>query len=686
MFAPMWFTPNATRPTGPAPWGRIFALFRPHLLKVVAAVLTIVVSSSISVVSPLLIREMFDHALFCGADAGCPNQTRVLQIGALMLVIPVASSLMSVLQGQFSNRVGQAVVEKLRNQLYVHLQGLSLRFFTSTRTGEIQSRLSNDVGGVQGVVTGTAGNAVTNSVLLVSTVVAMVTISWPLTLLSLFMLPVFALLTQRVGHVRRWISRQSQESKAEMTSITQETLSVSGILLTRVFDRHQYEIERYRRENRHQAELTLREVFVGQMFFLIIQVFFGITPALLYLAVGLAMTNHLAVLSAGTVVAFSALQARMYNPVNTLLQMSVQVQSSLALFQRIFEYLDLETDIVDAPDAIALAPSACAGHVWLEDVHFRYDRPPPDDSAAKEAARAWTRRGARSDPSGRRRSRKGAGNGALSAPQPVLPEDPLAEERLWALRGVSLHVRPGQLAAIVGPSGAGKTTLSYLVPRLYDVTRGAVRLDGRDVRTIQQRSLAQMVGMVTQESYLFHATIRANLLYGRPDATQEEIERAARAALIHDRIVAFPDGYDTVVGERGYRLSGGEKQRIAIARVILKDPPILILDEATSSLDTASERLVQSALRPLMEGRTTIAIAHRLSTIQAADVIFVLDRGRVAERGTHHELLALGGLYALLYRQQFQESEVPQNGAARSPLGEDDSPPLTPRLMRGGGR
>jgi ATP-binding cassette subfamily B protein len=392
-----------------------------------------------------------------------------------------------------------------------------------------------------------------------------------------------------------------------MSSITQETLSVSGVLLAKVFDRQEDETRRYSDASQRLAELQVRQQMTGQRFFAVMQAFFGITPAAVYLVAGLMLDGSGGPqISAGTIVAFTTLQSRLFFPVVSLLRVSVEVQSSLALFDRVFEYLDLEPDIVDRPDAVALEPSSVRGAVALRGVSFRY------------------------------------------------PSSNGGESGRWALNDVSAQVEPGQLAALVGPSGAGKTTISYLIPRLYEVTDGRVELDGRDVRDIRLASLAASMGVVTQESYLFHSSVRDNLLYARRDATQEELEAAARAAFIHDRILELDDGYDTMVGERGYRLSGGEKQRMAIARVILKDPRVLILDEATSALDTTSERLVQQALQPLMEGRTTLAIAHRLSTIFAADVIFVLDHGRVVERGTHSELLAAGGLYASLYQEQFQ--------------------------------
>jgi ATP-binding cassette subfamily B protein len=444
---------------------------------------------------------------------------------------------------------------------------------------------------------------------------------------------VFVVLQVRVGRVRRRLAARTQSSLSDMTAITQETLSVSGILLAKVFNRQATETERYRAENERQVELQVRQTMTGQSFFAVVQTFFGVTPAIVYLVTGLALARGTTI-TAGTIVAFTTLQTRLLFPVINLLRVALDVQTSLALFARIFEYLDLTPAISDRHGAVALDPDAMRGEVRMEHVWFRY--PGQGDTRAD----------------------------ADNAPPPAVPPQPRPvgvqapfdelPVATWALRDVSLVVEPGQLAAVVGPSGAGKTTLSYLVPRLYDVQEGAVRLDGHDVRDLRLESLADAVGMVTQDTYLFHATVRENLRYARADATDAELEAAARAANIHDRIMSFDDGYDTVVGERGYRLSGGEKQRLAIARVILKDPRVLILDEATSALDTTSERLVQHALEPLMEGRTTIAIAHRLSTILAANVIFVVDRGRLREQGTHEELLREGGLYAQLYAQQFQ--------------------------------
>jgi ATP-binding cassette, subfamily B, bacterial len=613
------------RPITRATLRRVAGIFRPYRRTVSGVGALILVTSGLGVINPLLIKVIFDRALFV---PGGPRMGLLWGLVGLMFAIPIVSGLLGIWQTYMSNIVGQRVMQDLRNALYSHLQRMHLRFFTSTRTGEIQSRLSNDVGGVQSVVTDTASGVLANVVIVISTVVAMLLLSWQLTALSLGILPFFFWLTNRVGKARREVAASTQRSMADLSAITEETLSVSGILLSKAFGRQRFETERFRRENERLAGLQIRQQMIGRSFFATIQIFFSVTPALVYLVAGYVLSDGGAGgITAGTIVAFTTLQSRLFFPVGQMLQVSVEVQSAMALFERIFEYLDMPREIVDQPEARTLEPATVRGHVRLRDVWFHYETPPE-------------------------------GDGELARVSPDLDEDGERQRRLWTLEGVDLEVAPGQLAALVGPSGAGKTTVTYLIPRFYDVQRGAVEIDGTDVRDIKLESLGDIIGMVTQETYLFHSSVRENLLYGNPEATHEQLEAAARAAFIHDRIAELPEGYDTVVGERGYKMSGGEKQRLAIARVILRDPRILILDEATSSLDTTSERLVQEALRPLMAGRTTIAIAHRLSTILAADVIFVLDRGRLVERGSHAELLERGGLYAHLYLQQFRGGEV----------------------------
>ena len=607
---------------------RVIGTFKPYRRKVAWVGLAIVVTSGLGVVNPLLIKWIFDNGLFgdppgkCGG-LPCPQLSTVYVGVALMIAIPIVTGVIGVGQTYLANWVGLRVMQDLRNSLYSHLQFMPLRFFTTTRTGEIQSRIANDVGGVQAVFTDTVSNILSNIVVIVSTLIAMLLLSWQLTVLSLFMLPFFLWLTVKVGRARREVATSTAKTYADLTAVTEETLSVSGILLSKSFGRQRHEIGRFQDENERLTGLQMRQTMIGRSFFAIVGTFFSITPALVYLVAGWVMSRDPTgtTITAGTIVAFTTLQSRLFFPIGSMLQVSTEIHSSMALFDRIFEYLDLDPEIEDSPDAVEIAPDHVLGRVRLDGVWFRYDTP---DEA----------------PTG-----------------PASPSDlDLANEapREWTLQDVSLSIEPGQLAALVGPSGAGKTTMTYLVPRLYDVQRGAVEIDGVDVRNLKLESLGDLIGVVTQETYLFHTTIRRNLLYGRPEATEEELDAAARAANIYDRIAELPEGYDTIVGERGYKLSGGEKQRLAIARVILKDPRILILDEATSSLDTTSERLVQAALVPLMHGRTTIAIAHRLSTILSADVIFVVDRGRIVERGTHAELLRSGGVYARLYEQQFR--------------------------------
>jgi ATP-binding cassette subfamily B protein len=593
---------------------RIAGFFRPYRWQVLVVAVSIVATSLLGVVTPFLLKALLDVAI--------PEQDfRLLNVLVLaMIAIPVINGLIGVGQTYVNNRVGQSVMQDLRNAVYEHLQRMPLRFFTETRTGEIQSRIANDVGGVQSVVTDTASSVFSNLTIVVVTLLAMVLLDWRLTAVSLTILPFFLYLTFRVGKVRRQASKDTQKSLADMSALTEETLSVSGILLAKTFGQQAAAIGRFRVANAKLARLQLRQSLVGRWFFMLVGTVFSVMPAIIYWIAGvLVIEGDPTAPSVGDIVAFTTLQARLFFPLGQLLNVQVEVQGALALFDRIFEYLDMEPEIVDKADAVSLRSGRLTGRVRFRHVFFEY----PD--AAVEAETDGEARAA-----------------------------PTSGARPFGLKDIDFEVEPGQLVALVGPSGSGKTTSTYLLPRLYDVASGVVEIDGRDVRDVQLASLGDVIGFVTQEAYLFHATVRENLAYAKPGATDLELQEAARMAAIHDRIAELPGGYDTVVGERGYKLSGGEKQRIALARVLLKDPRILILDEATSALDTVSERLIQRAIEATMQGRTTLAIAHRLSTILRADLILVYERGRIVERGTHAQLLALNGAYAQLYHEQFE--------------------------------
>ncbi|WP_307045062.1 ABC transporter ATP-binding protein [Agromyces ramosus] len=592
---------NAEAPKIPHLLRRISELFAPHKPALITTVVLVLIGAALSVIPPLLTQRAFDDGLF-PTDGSGPNLTVLSWIVLAMIAVFIVSALLGVWQTWLTATIGNKVMGALRVRLFTHLQSMELSFFTRTKTGIIQSRLQNDVGGVAGVLTNTVSSVLGNTVTVISAFIAMLILNWQLTIIALVLMPFMVIAQRRVGQVRARIAGKTQESLSEMTAITQETLSVSGILLSKSFTRQRSEIERYADENQNQIRLQVSQQMTGQWFFAMVNIFMSSIPAIVYLVAGWLIAGGVADVTAGTIVAFTTVQARLLFPLMGLMRVALDLQTSSALFARIFEYLDLKPAITDAPDARDVPSGPALGRVEFAEVSFRY--PDADDDS-----------------------------------RPTLD-------------GVSFSIEPGQFAAFVGPSGAGKTTVSYLVPRLYEASDGAVRFAGVDVRELSQESLISHIGIVSQETYLFHATIAENLRYARPDASDAELEAAARAANIHETIASFPEGYDTVVGERGYRLSGGEKQRIAIARVLLKDPAVLVLDEATSALDTISERVVQQALDDAARGRTTIAIAHRLSTVVAADVIFVVVAGRIVERGTHAELVSAEGVYASLYRQQ----------------------------------
>ncbi|WP_030663922.1 ABC transporter ATP-binding protein [Streptomyces cellulosae] len=588
-----WTPVPGTSTEQPRQVRRILTLFKPYRARLAIVGVLVGAASLVTVATPFLLRETLDVAIPQG-------RTGLLSLLALgMILSAVLTSIFGVLQTLISTTVGQRVMHDLRTAVYGRLQRMSLAFFTRTRTGEVQSRIANDIGGMQATVTSTATSLVSNLTSVVATIIAMIALDWRLTVVSLVLLPVFVWISRRVGSERKKITTQRQKQMAAMAATVTESLSVSGILLGRTMGRSDSLTRSFSEESEQLVDLEVRSNMAGRWRMAVISIVMAAMPAVIYWSAGLALQTGGTRISIGTIVAFVSLQQGLFRPAVSLLSTGVQIQTSLALFQRIFEYLDLPIDITEGEQPVHL--DRVKGEVRFEDVEFRYDS---DD-------------------------RKGG---------PILD-------------GIDITVPAGSSLAVVGPTGAGKSTLGYLVPRLYDVTGGRVTLDGVDVRDLDFDTLARAIGVVSQETYLFHATVAENLRFAKPDATDEELQQAAKAAQIHDHIVSLPDGYDTVVGERGHRFSGGEKQRLAIARTILRDPPVLILDEATSALDTRTEHAVQEAIDALSANRTTLTIAHRLSTIRAADQIVVLDSGQIAERGSHEELLERDGRYAALVRR-----------------------------------
>ena len=568
---------------------RVSAFLRPYGRDIALALACMSVVSALGLVPPLILKEAIDTAI----PQSRGGYLNLLVVG--MVAVPLTTGLIGVGQSFLNSRVGQGVMRDLRTRMYSHLQRMGLGFFTRTRSGEVISRVTSDVSGVQEVVTGTFTSIANNVLTVVPTLAVMFLLSWQMTVISLALLPLFVFPTRRVGRIRRALRRQTQERVADISSQVQETLSVSGALLVRSYGQEEWETERFRERSDALMNVEIRRNLVGRWFFMFLGVLSAAAPALIYWYGGREIMGG--TMTLGGMIAFIAYQGRLFGPITSLLNIHVDLASALALFERIFEYLDLSPELEDAPDATPLPP--VRGEIAFRDVVFSY------------------------------------------------------VSKLPVLQGVSFHVEPGQMAALVGPSGAGKSTISHLVPRLYDVEGGAVEIDGWDVRRVKLESLRSQIGIVTQDVFLLNDTLRANLLYGRPDATEREMRAAAEAAQLAEVVAALPERYDTVVGERGFRLSGGEGQRVAIARALLKDPRILILDEATSSLDTHNERMIQQALVPLLSQRTSLVIAHRLSTVLAADIILVIVGGRVVEEGRHEDLLALGGAYARLYAEQF---------------------------------
>jgi ATP-binding cassette subfamily B protein len=611
---------------------RVLYYAMPYRWLIGGMLLLILAQTGLMLLTPLVLRDLIDTTIPTG------NVNRLLLLAVALLLIPALNGVINVIQRRISTRVGEGVIYDLRLALYASLQRMSLRFFTNTKVGELMSRLNNDVVGAQNAISSTIVGIVTQVIRAVAVLAVMLTLEWRLTLISVVVLPLFILAARLLGARLRDIARKQMEANAQMNAMMNETLNIGGALLVKLFGRRQLEVERFGQRAAQVRDLGVQRAFIGSIFAAIIGLVTAVGTALVY-----GLGGYLVIQGAftiGTIVAFGTYLGNLYNALQGLSNAPVEFATSMVSFERVFEVIDLPVDIGEKPDAIALQDSR--GEIVFDDVSFRYET--GDEKLLSDVHRYGSMDNVTTVLSGARANAEDE----ESAPR--------TQARSTALEQVSFRAAPGQLVALVGPSGAGKTTLTYLIPRLYDPNAGIIRIDGHDLRDLTLESLSAQIGMVTQETYLFHDTIRTNLQYARLNASQEELEAACRVANIHGFIQALPDGYDTIVGERGYRLSGGEKQRIALARVILKNPRILVLDEATSSLDSESEALIQEALGKVMSQRTSIVIAHRLSTILAANLILVIDRGKIVERGDHAALLAQGGLYAHLYQTQFRKS------------------------------
>lgn len=625
---------------------RVLGHAKPYWGHITGMLVTILLSTGISLLTPLIFRNMIDVVL------PAKDTQRLIWLGLALLFIPALNGGINVIQRRLNSTVGEGVIFDLRSALFSRLQRMSLRFFTNTKTGELMSRLNNDVVGAQNAISNTIVNIATNFVEAAALLAVMLTLEWRLTLVSILILPLFIITAQRLGTVLRDIAREAMDTNAKMNAHMNETLNIGGALLVKLFGRTREEEKRFRERAANVRDIGIRRAVIGSSFFVIFGLVTAVGTALVYGLGGYFVITD--VFTVGTIVAFGSYLGQLYGTLQGLAGAPVEFSTSMVSFERVFEVIDLPQDIAEKENAVVLHD--VQGKLEFNNVTFNYK---VDESILLKDVKRYGKmedvKAVFSGGNGNDRGQKTAD----SAPRSDSAEsDSTSQARAIALEGISFTARPGGLVALVGPSGAGKTTITYLIPRLYDPTDGVIRIDGHDLKEVTLESLSQSIGMVTQETYLFHDTIRTNLTYAKTDATQEEIETAAKAANIHNFIMDLPDGYDTIVGERGYRLSGGEKQRIALARVILKNPRILVLDEATSSLDSESEVLIQDALKRVMAGRTSIVIAHRLSTILAADMILVMDRGRIVERGTHEELLANGGLYSQLYETQFNREKV----------------------------